>query len=172
MKLVEFLKDREEIIEVFRKLQHSDHPFDVTKFIFHEDDSSVSYDGDVDFSDNTLKHLPFKFRAVFGFLDISNNSLITLLGCPDSCRIFVCSNNNLMSLEHGPRVVADYYICSSNPLANLDGMPERFAYMWIDSSMEETHFDILKERAQFSHRPLHGNFVIYKPKMTLTEINE
>ena len=152
-----FLTNREEIVEVFTKLQHTRFPFDLTEFTFHEDDASVSYGDTVWFNDNNLTQLPFRFRHVSRGFSISRNNLTTLIGCPESVGRpgsegwdFVCQQNNLTSLDGGPRVVRGNYFCHFNPLTSLNGFPERFiGSIFIPYSVSESEISLLNERIIF-----------------------
>ncbi len=70
------------------------------------------------------KKLPVKFRQVNGYFDISNNSLNTLDGCPDTVgKDFNCANNDLDSLMGAPTKVGDFD-CSGNKLTTLSYCPK------------------------------------------------
>ena len=160
------LNNRINITEVFKKLQHTYSPFDTTKFTFHEDDFSVSYNGNVDFSHKTLTHLPFQFRHVSGYFNISNNNLITLIGCPETVgEEFWCYNNNLASFYGGPRSVNGGYYCYDNPLENFSGFPERYKKIYFSqTALFKTEISWLGKRAEFVKKSCEG-YLLYKPKI-------
>ena len=98
----------------------------------------VAPDGKIQASqDVVLKHkfntpfekLPVEFSHIGGGLMVSNNTLKTLEGCPETLgRSFECDNNELQSLEFGPKQIGlsgegGHYICSQNQLVNLVGAP-------------------------------------------------
>jgi hypothetical protein len=160
-----FLSNREEIIEVFKKLQNKNYPFTIKKFTFHKEDFSVSYASDVWFANNNLTHLPFQFRHVSGWFDISNNNLTTLIGCPETVgERFYCDYNNLVTLNGGPKVVGDSYVCHSNPLENFTGFPEKYQeILFSPTALFNSEIPWLEQRAEFVENYDDGD-VLYKSK--------
>ena len=72
----------------------------------------------------TGSKLPINFKAVDGYFDISNNSLESLEGSPESVlKDFNCSSNNLTSLLGAPYKVGDFD-CSNNKLSSLSHCPK------------------------------------------------
>lgn len=68
--------------------------------------------------------LPVKFEKVNGYFDIADNSLGSLVGCPEIVlKDFDCSNNNLTSLFGSPNSVSDFN-CSNNKLRSLSYAPK------------------------------------------------
>ena len=100
---------------------------------------SVNLNGKLD-----CKKLPVKFKTIDGYFDISNNSLESLEGCPESvlkdfnCSFnnlksllgapykvgsFDCSNNELNSLSYCPKEVNESFDCNTNQLLSIKGSP-------------------------------------------------
>lgn len=81
--------------------------------------------GDVNLSSRKLTKLPFNFETVFGNMDIDDNELASLVGCPNKITLnFNCSNNKLTSLEGGPETVYGDYSCDFNQLVSTKGIPK------------------------------------------------
>ena len=118
--------------------------FGVSNYVISEDFSvivhgSVNLNGKLD-----GKKLPFRFKMVDGYFDISNNFLKTLEGCPEivtkdfNCSKnnldslfdapkevgdFDCSDNNLKDLSYAPKVVRGFFDCSNNKITSIKGTP-------------------------------------------------
>ena len=87
-------------------------------------DGLVNVDGGVDLYDKGLTELPLKFGEVSGYFICSMNQLTSLEGAPS--RVgghFNCSFNQLTSLEGAPSRVGGNFDCSFNQLTNLEGAP-------------------------------------------------
>jgi hypothetical protein len=78
----------------------------------------------VDLNKKGLEELPefIQFRKVYGGFNISQNKLKSLRGCPTHVfetenlkGSFKCFDNNLSSLEGGPKKIDGVYICYGNP---------------------------------------------------------
>ena len=82
-------------------------------------DGSVDVDGDVNLSQKRLTKLPLKFGRITGNFVCSFNQLTTLEGSPREVGgHFVCSFNQLTTLEGGPTEVGGDFNCSHNPLTS------------------------------------------------------
>ena len=87
-------------------------------------DLSIDVEGSVDLYNLKLSSLPLRFSRVGGGFFCQNNNLTTLEGGPREVGgHFVCFSNRLTTLEGGPREVGGYFDCSSNRLTTLDGGP-------------------------------------------------
>jgi hypothetical protein len=66
-----------------------------------------------------------QFGHVKGWVDLRDNKLTSLRGCPKNIGgFFDCAYNNLKSLEGGPEKVGGDYMCFSNlDLVSLEGAP-------------------------------------------------
>ena len=107
-------------LKVFKELEK----FGIENYTFN-DDFSIDVNGDVNLYGKGLTKLPIKFRNVYGNFDITNNRLISLIGCPETVvGNLSCRDNNLKSLEGGPKTVGGYFYCSSNKLTSLLGAPK------------------------------------------------
>lgn len=77
------------------------------------DDFSVSVSGDVCISEPIPSHV--NFREVIGSFDMCYTGAKTLEGTPVSVGAdFVCSGNNIQSLDHSPKKVGGEYIIYLN----------------------------------------------------------
>ena len=87
-------------------------------------DLSIDVEGSVDLYNLKLSSLPLRFSIVGGGFFCQNNNLTTLEGGPREVRKnFNCHNNLLTTLDGSPREVGGYFDCSSNRLTTLDGGP-------------------------------------------------
>ena len=69
--------------------------------------------------------LGIRFGKVGGNFVCSGNQLTTLEGSPRVVEgNFYCRNNQLRTLEGAPREVGEVFYCSRNPLISLEGAPE------------------------------------------------
>ncbi|MAD41690.1 MAG: hypothetical protein CL623_04775 [Arcobacter sp.] len=98
--------------------------FSINNYII-SDDLEVSVFGNVNLNGKLDgKKIPIKFKSIDGYFDISNNSLTSLEGSPDSVlKDFNCSNNILESLFGAPYKVGDFD-CSKNELTSLSYCPK------------------------------------------------
>ncbi len=87
------------------------------------DDLVVNVAGDVNISNKNLTMIPVQFGVLDGDFNCSFNRLTTLIGAPESCRIFDCYNNRLTSLIGGP-VSCLTIDCSDNEITGLTGAPK------------------------------------------------
>lgn len=83
----------------------------------------VDVNGNVELGHQKLKQIKVKFNIIQGDMDLSFNSLTNLLGCPRQVGSFNINENNLKSLNHGPRLVYGHYVCENNQLHSLEGAP-------------------------------------------------
>ena len=66
-----------------------------------------------------------KFRKVSGNFICSYNDLTTLEGAPKEVGgNFICKNNNLTTLEGAPEIVDEDFYCNNNNLTTLEGAPK------------------------------------------------
>jgi hypothetical protein len=73
--------------------------------------------------------LGIRFGKVSGSFICSGNQLRTLDGAPSEvCGDVWCFGNQLRTLEGSPRVVGDGFYCGRNPLISLEGAPEVIKY--------------------------------------------
>lgn len=52
-------------------------------------------------------------------------------------KYFNCAENNLTSLEYGPKIVDGYYYCYNNNILNLKGCSQNLKYERCDDFMGE-----------------------------------
>lgn len=92
------------------------------------EDGLLDVHGNVDLSRNKLTKLPLRFGEVTGYFKCVYNRLTSLEGCPHTVGSdFDCSDNNLVSLEYGPKKFGgEYYDCKNNELVSFEGFPELF----------------------------------------------
>ena len=97
-------------------------------------DGSIDVDGNVYLHSPTLRYLsgargrlvklPLKFNVVYGDFLCFNNQLKTLEGGPKEVGgSFNCSDNELTSLVGAPIRVGDNFYCDHNELTTLEGGP-------------------------------------------------
>jgi hypothetical protein len=98
--------------------------FSINNYIV-TDDLQVNVFGNVNLNGKLdMKKLPVNFKTVDGYFDISNNSLVSLEGSPESVvKDFNCSHNKLDSLYGSPYRVGDFD-CSNNELKSLSYCPK------------------------------------------------
>ena len=98
-------------------------------------DGSIDVDGNVYLHSPTLRYLsgargrlvklPLKFNVVYGDFLCFNNQLKTLEGGPKEVGgSFNCSDNELTSLVGAPIRVGDNFYCDHNELTTLEGVPK------------------------------------------------
>jgi hypothetical protein len=87
-------------------------------------DGTVDIEGDVELSSKGLNKIPLKFARIMGNFNIFDNQLTTLDGGPKSVGgNFNCFNNNLSNLVGAPRWVGGDFYCYHNQLISLEGSP-------------------------------------------------
>jgi len=126
-------------------------------------DGTVDVNGDVYLSSEALTKLPLKFGKVTGYFNCNNNQLITLEGGPRSVgEYFDCSYNQLITLEGGPRSVGEYFNCNNNKLITLEGgSREVGGYFNCNNNKLIT--------LEGGPREVGGNFYCYNNKLTTLE---
>ena len=87
---------------------------------------TVKVTGDVNLRDLGLTKIAINFTEVGGFFICSNNQLTSLEGAPKKVGgNFYCSRNQLTSLVGAPEKVGGCFWCYSNKLTSLEGSPEK-----------------------------------------------
>jgi hypothetical protein len=88
------------------------------------DDLTVDVAGDVYLSNRNLKSILIKFNEVGDSFICSFNQLTTLEGTPDEVGgSFDCNDNQLITLEGAPNEVGGDFWCFDNQLTTLEGAP-------------------------------------------------
>jgi hypothetical protein len=88
-------------------------------------DGTVDVSGGVDLFRKDLKELPLKFGKVSGYFICSDNQLTTLEGAPKEVgEYFYCYGNQLTTLEGVPKEVGGGFYCHHNKLTTLEGVPK------------------------------------------------
>lgn len=83
------------------------------------EDLTIDVSENVNLSNKELKALPYKFGIVQGHFICSKNELLSLNNAPDKVtKIFDCSKNKLTSLNNAPKQVGDIY-CDNNKITNF-----------------------------------------------------
>jgi hypothetical protein len=99
------------------------------------EDFSVDAFGPVNMSYKKLTKIPVKFRRCSSDFICSFNQLITLENSPFTVHgNFNCSHNVLQNLVGGPRLISGAYNCSHNLLESLKGAPARLKYFNCSSN--------------------------------------
>jgi len=89
------------------------------------DDLSIDVGDDVFLTNRSLEYLPLKFNHVKGSFICSFNELKTLEGSPQTLGgQFDCCHNKLKTLEGSPQTVDGNFNCSANILMTLEGSPK------------------------------------------------
>lgn len=109
--------NREELIKRLQKIL-------VDKLDLYLENGLWNCDGNIYLSNINLNKLPLKFGRVEGDFICSDNQLTTLQGCP----IYVggdfdCDGNRLKNLIGAPNTINCHFICSYNELSSLHGCP-------------------------------------------------
>jgi hypothetical protein len=127
----------------------------------------VNVNGDVNFnykSEDYKKVIKkYKFGHVSGDFMCSNNNLTSLEGAPDNVGgNFMCSNNNLTSLEGAPDNVEGSFMCYDNELTSLEGAPEEVGGDFVCTNNNLTSLEGAPEEVG-------GDFVCPVNKLTTLE---
>lgn len=100
------------------------HKLKIKNYTINED-GSIDVNGNVHIHNNGYTKLPLTFRNVSGDFICSYNDLESLEGCPKYVGgYFDCRNNEITTLKGGPKRVECEYSCSYNELETLEGCPE------------------------------------------------
>ena len=96
--------------------------YDINNYTINSD-GSIDVNGTVYLYHKGLTNIPLKFNKVSGSFICSNNNLISLDGCPKEVGgEFNCSDNQLISLDGCPKEVGDDFDCSINPITTMKGV--------------------------------------------------
>ena len=110
-------------------------------------DLSIDVEGSVDLYNLKLSSLPLRFSIVGGGFFCQNNNLTTLEGGPREVGgHFVCFSNRLTTLEGGPREVGGHFSCHDNPVYEIiRKFPDhkKVLKFWDD-------FDVVRNRNELS----------------------
>lgn len=91
----------------------------------------VNVTGNVYLSSLGLPELPIKFGKVGGHFVCSYNELTSLEGSPREVGgLFYCYGNELTTLEGAPKIVGKNFDCNRNKLTTLKGGPEE-VWRWF-----------------------------------------
>ena len=109
--------EREEIKKICEELN-------IQKYFINED-GSLNVMQNVNISNKGLDHIPLRFKSVQGYFSCSENKLTSLFGCPDIVTTnFYCNDNELLTLEHSPKMVMGDFLCNQNKITSLVGCTE------------------------------------------------
>lgn len=84
-----------------------------------------SYDGDIRCINKGLTSLHGTPETVSGSFECQNNELESLQFGPKYAHSYYCQNNQLEDLSGAPQEVAGYFNCSNNPLKSFKGLPKK-----------------------------------------------
>jgi hypothetical protein len=121
IKVYESFRTEQEIIDLCSKYGIRDY-----RIIY---DGFIGVDESVDLSGRLgdLKQLPLTFNEVSGNFICSRNNLTTLEGCPKEVHFFSCGDNKLTSLEHSPKIAeGDFYCYYNDNLTSLEGLEDTY----------------------------------------------
>ena len=99
-----------------------------SKKSYIDDEGRRIFNGDLIIKKNQIKDGKlniYPYDIVTGDFICSNNQLTSLEGGPNEVgRNFACDNNQLTSLEGGPYKVGKSFWCNANKLTSLEGVPK------------------------------------------------
>ena len=103
--------------EVIKQLEK----FRIINYTINED-GTIDVNSNVFLNNSKLTKIPFKFGKVTGDFLCSTNDLTSLEGCPQEVGgNFYCYSNKLKDLIGGPQEVGGDYLCYNNQLESLEG---------------------------------------------------
>ena len=124
--------------------------------IEYHDDGSISVDGDVILTDESITYLPVKFHKVNGHFYCSHTNLTSLEGSPQEVGgSFSCYDTKITSLEGSPQEVGRNFDCDSTKIISLKGGPKKVGSEFYCYGTKRTS--------------LEGNFYCYGTKITSLE---
>jgi hypothetical protein len=122
-----FLIERSDSSDGVESISDICKKYNIKNYTINED-GSVDVDGNVFFLPGKyirLTKLPLKFGKVTGDFVCSENELASLEGCPEWVGgTFDCSRNQLTSLEGCSKSVGGRFYCEQNQLTSLVGGPQ------------------------------------------------
>ena len=177
--LFETTQSKEEIDQLLKT------HFRIRGNIEYHDDGSISVDGDVLLTDDSITRLPVKFRKVSEYFDCSYTNLTSLEGSPQEVGSdFSCDSTKITSLKGGPKKVGGEFCCDDTKIASLDGAPE---FVGGDFYCENTNISSLEGVPKFvggfyfENTPFYKQFLIdeniqisavrYLPKQFINMLN-
>lgn len=89
------------------------------ELLIHNGDGTFDYNGDFEVDGKNLESLyeiPIKLKNVFGLFDCSWNLLNSLKGSPEFTKDYICSCNDLISLQYLPKEIDGELSCFGNNL--------------------------------------------------------
>ena len=99
--------------------------FNIDGKIEYHDDGSISVAGGIILTDNSITHLPVKFRKVSGNFHCDYTNLTSLEGSPQEVgEYFSCESTKITSLNGSPKKVGGIFWCNHTKIASLEGAPE------------------------------------------------
>ena len=113
----DFPNTKEEIDEVCKK-------YGIKNYTINED-MSIDVDGSVYLSKKGLSKLPLRFNKVSGYFYCNDNQLTTLEGGPKEVDgDFHCAGNQFTTLGGAPNKIGGHFWCYDNQLTTLEGGPK------------------------------------------------
>jgi hypothetical protein len=111
------------LFEAFEDIDSICKKYNIENYTINAD-GLVDVNGDVFLYNKGLTKLPLKFGKVTGYFGCNDNQLTTLEGGPREVGgDFDCYNNQLITLEGGPISVGGGFYCRNNKLITLEGSP-------------------------------------------------
>lgn len=130
------------------------------------DDLTVDFSSNTDFSNIYFKELPFKINSVKGSFVCSKNNLTTLYNFPDYIESYLCvSNNDITNLKYFPKFVGKSIKLQNNKLTSLENIPEE-----INGNFDCSHNN-LKNLHHFPKTVLGNVFCCHNKITSIQEIN-
>lgn len=129
------LFDKREINKICKR-------YDINNYTINSD-GSIDVNGNVYLYYKGFTKIPLKFNKVSGSFICSNNNLISLEGCPKEVGgEFDCNDNQLTSLEGSPEEIGDDFYCSHNPITTMKGVTKiiKGNFMCSNCKLESLNF--------------------------------
>jgi len=120
------IKNYQKFLESNQDIDAICKQYGITNYTINQD-GTVDVDGNVKLHSRRLTKLPLKFGRVTGYFDCYNNQLTSLEGGPKEVGgHFGCSYNQLTSLIGGPEVVLGAYYALNNQINSFEGFPDDY----------------------------------------------
>ena len=109
--------------------------FNIDGKIEYHDDGSISVAGGIILTDNSITHLPVKFRKVSGNFHCDYTNLTSLEGSPQEVgEYFSCESTKITSLNGSPKKVGGIFWCNHTKIASLEGGPKKVGKVYCNDT--------------------------------------
>ena len=110
----------------------------IAKYELSDPEMFITISNSVDLSRKFTHQLPdfIQFKTINGGFYVSHNKLVSLEGMPENIKGgFICNDNILTNLLHGPKIIDGFYVVDNNKLTSLDGLPEKINTLAINNNL-------------------------------------